>query len=308
MSKSAEIAFLVILALEAAAIITGNLFTIFVFFAQRTHLKRTCFLLINLAVADLLVGLTEPIILGTRKVPGLKAGNKTGPMEDQQRMKNPSSALQVFASSTSVVFLALISLERAHAVLRPIRHRVINTRVFICAIIITWMAGLCFGGIDLLAMYQAKMVGSYTVLVIHSCLFLSVLIICGSYLTIRTRLRPAPPELEVHKRNSMEQNVKLTRTFFIVAATSLVFWLPAIIVYTIMGSCHKECGFSPLVVEIVKFLHLANSMVNPLVYCFRMPIFKTALKKCCGRSARNIESRGIHFNVEDETVEFTTHL
>ena len=212
MLKSAETVFLVILALEAAAIISGNMFTIFIFWTQRTHLKRTCFLLINLAVADLPVGITEPIILGSGNVPGLKADHKRGQMEDEQRMKNPSSVFQVLASSTSVVFLALISLERAHAVLRPIRHRVINTRVFICAIIITWTAGFCLGGADLLAMYHAKVVGSFTVLVIHSCLFLSVLIICGSYLAIRTRLRPVSPELEVHKRKSAEQNLKLTRT------------------------------------------------------------------------------------------------
>ena len=160
----------------------------------------------------------------------------------------------------------------------------------------------------MLAMYHTEVDSSYTVLIIHSCLFLSVLIICGSYLTIRTRLRPPPPELEVHKRKSTEQNLKLTRTFFIVAAVSLVFWLPAIIVYTIMGFCRKECGFSPLVVAIVKCLHLTNSMVNPLIYCFRMPIFKNTLKKCFRRRARNIESRGVHLNVDDEPVEFTTHL
>ena len=125
MLKLEEIVFIVIFVLEAASIITGNMFTIFVFWTQRTHLRRTCFLLINLAVADLLVGITEPIVLGTEKIPTMKAA---GQMEGVQTMKNPSSAFQVLGSSTSVIFLALISLERAHAVLRPLRHRVINTR------------------------------------------------------------------------------------------------------------------------------------------------------------------------------------
>ena len=254
------------------------------------------------------MGITEPIVLGIENGRGMEQGHKAGPVEDEQRMKNPSTAFQVLGSSTSVIFLALISLERAHAVLRPLRHRVINTRIYICAITIAWTAGLCFGGIDLLAMYHTEVDSSCTVLVIHSCLFLSVLIICGSYLTIRTRLRPAPPELEVHKRKSTEQNLKLTRTFFVVAAMSLVFWLPAIIVYTIMAFCRKECGFSPLVVAIVKCLHLANSMVNPFVYCFRMPIFKNSLKKCCERRVRDVKSTVPHFNVNNEAVKFTTHL
>ena len=55
------------LTLEAVLIVFGNAFTISVFWTQRSHLKRTYFLLINLAVADLLVGITELIIIGTAK-------------------------------------------------------------------------------------------------------------------------------------------------------------------------------------------------------------------------------------------------
>ena len=104
-------------------------------------------------MADLLVGITEPIVLGTEKIPTIKAAV---PMEDVKRMKNPSSAIQVLGSSTSVIFLALISLERAHAVLRPLRHRVINTRVYIYAIVIAWIPGLCIAVENLLAMYYPE--------------------------------------------------------------------------------------------------------------------------------------------------------
>ncbi len=304
MLKSADIVFIVIFTLEAAVIITGNLFTIFTFWTQRSHLKRTYFLLINLAVADLLVGITEPIVLGTKKVPRMKAG----PMKDD--MKNPLAALQLLGSSTSVIFLALISLERAHAVLRPLRHRVTRTRVYICAIVIAWTAGLCFAGINLLTMYHRHVDSAYTGVIIHSCLFLSVLVICGSFLTIRTRLHSAAPELEVHNRKSAEQNLRLSRTFFMVAALSVMFWLPAIIVYTIMEFCLKECGFSPTVVGLVNCLHLANSMANPFVYCYRMRIFKNALKRYFGRRVNNIESKPVPSSFRNEAVkhEITTHL
>ena len=275
MLKSAEIVSLVIFLLEAAVIITGNMFTIFVFWTQRTHLRRTCVLLINLAVADLLVGITEPIVLGTEKIPRMKA---PGPMEEEKRMKNPSSAFQVLGSSTSVIFLALISLERAHAVLRPLRHRVLKTRVYIWVIVFAWTAGLCIAGAQLLAMYHTEVDSGHTGAIIHSFLFLSVLIICGCYLKIRTRLRPTTPvQLELNKHKSAEHYSRLSRTFFIVAALSLMFWLPAIIVYTVMDFCRKQCELSPPVVSFVNCLHLANSMVNPFVYCFRMRIFKNAL-------------------------------
>ena len=64
-----SITFVVIFVLEAIIIITGNTFTVFVFWTQRTHLKRTCVPLINLAVADMLVGIAEGILLGREKFP-----------------------------------------------------------------------------------------------------------------------------------------------------------------------------------------------------------------------------------------------
>ncbi|XP_078376375.1 octopamine receptor beta-1R-like [Oculina patagonica] len=302
MFKPAEIAFVGIFVMEAAAIITGNMFTILVFWTQRTHLKRTYFLLINLAVADLLVGITELIVLGTEKIPIMKAG---GPMKGVKKMKNPSSAFQVSASSTSVIFLALISLERAHAVLlRPLRHRVRNTRVYIFATVIAWTAGLCIAGEKLLAMYYTEVDKVYGTVAIHSFLFMCVLFICASYLTVRIRLYYPAPEINIHNQRSIEQNLRLSRTFFIVAAVSLVFWLPAVVVYIIRSICRKVC-YPPMVVTFVNFLHLANSMVNPFVYCFRMPIFRNALKKCRERREDNF---AVPHNVVNEAFEFTTHL
>ena len=300
MLKSTDVLFIVIFVLEAAVIIIGNTFTILIFCTQRSHLKRTCFLLVNLAIADLLVGITEPIVLGTEKIPKMKVVR----VEDEKKIKNPSSTVQILASSTCVIFLALISLERVHAVLRPLQHRVVSTRVYISAIIFSWSAGLCLAGSTLLPINHREVDSAYVIVAIHSFLFLCVLIICASYLTIRTRLHSVtPPELEIHNQRSMDQNVRLSRTFFIVAAVSLVFWFPAIVVYTTIELC-KVC-VSPMVVRTVNCLHLANSMINPFVYCLRMPIFKNALKKYCSRRSRAIESGTVHFNVKDETIEAT---
>ena len=300
MLKSTDILFITTFALEAAVIIIGNTFAIFIFCTQGSHLKRTCFLLVNLAIADLLVGIAETIVLTTEKIPRMKVIR----VKDVESIKNPSSTVQVFGSSTSVIFLALISLERVHAVLRPLQHRVASTRVYISTIIFSWTAGLCLAGSTLLPMNHTEVDGVYVTVAIHSFLFLCVLIICASYLTIRTRLHSVTsPEIEIHDQRSMDQNVRISRTFFLVAAVSLVFWLPAIAVYTTKELC-KGC-VSPVVVRTVNCLHLANSMINPFVYCLKMPIFKNALKKCCRRRSRAIEpgTVTVHFNVKDETVE-----
>ena len=69
MLDSAAVVVLFFSIVEALFIVIGNIFTIFVFWKHHTRLKRTSFLLINLAVADLLVGLIETLAIETSKIP-----------------------------------------------------------------------------------------------------------------------------------------------------------------------------------------------------------------------------------------------
>ena len=268
MLTSTVIAFIAITQLEATIIIIGNAFTIFVFWTRTPHLKRTYFILINLAVADLLVGITAPIVLWTESIPS----------ELTQIPRNPSIAFQLLASSTSIFFLALISLERAFAVLWPIRYRATNTGAYIYSIAIVWAVGFCMFGLCMLSMYHTKVEWKYVAVPINSSLLISLLVICASYLKIRTRLRlPAPGELDSHSRQSTERNLRLSRTLFLVTAASLVFWLPSVVLYATRDFC--PLCYPQDVLWFVNALHLANSMVNPFVYSYRMAIFKEALKK-----------------------------
>ena len=287
MPDAIAIVFIAVFTVEALVIIIGNTLTIFVFWTHRFHLKRTYFLLINLAVADLLVGVTESKVLGSEKIPNLisKAERKEG------RGVNPTGAFQVLGFSTSVFFLALIALERVFAVLWPLRHLVTSTRAYVYSIVIVWAAGFSMAAISSLLPTYHPEVRRVSAVVVHLCLFISLLVICASYLTIRNRLRSQTLGIEVHFQNSREQNLRLSRTLFIVVAVSLVVWLPAFAVFSITAFC-RRC-FPPHLVWSANVLHLANSMVNPFVYSFRMPIFKDALRKLRRKSRRNIELRTV---------------
>ena len=281
MISSTFTAFVVIYTLEAFVIIVGNTFTIIVFWSQRSQLKRTYSILINLAVSDLLVGIAEPIVLGTEKI-----AKMTASPGKEKSSTNPSSAFQVLASSTSVLFLALISLERVYSVLWPVQHRATSTRTYIFTITAVWGLGLCFFGLSVLSLYHTKLEMRYVTLTIHASLFMALLVICGSYLQIRKKLRAnVIPGEEIHARHKAERNLRLSRTVFVVMAVSLVFWLPATILYTAKDFCCPPC-LRPIAVSLVNVLHLANSMVNPIVYSFRMVIFKDALKKLSRRCRR----------------------
>ena len=289
MPSSTGVIFIFVSALEATFIIVGNSFAIFVFWRKIHHQKASYYLLINLAVADLLVGIAEPIVLATEKIPRMNTER-----EPNRSSQNPSSALQLLASSASVLFLALVAVERVYAVTWPFRHRLTTTRVYIVSIVFVWVVGLCVAGLSVLSIYHTKVERGPVIGTIHIFLFVSLLVITLSYLKIRKRLRPTSPEVTIHNIRSSEHNLRLSRTVFVVIAVSLVFWVPAFVVYIIRGFCQR-C-FSPSVVRVVNILHLANSVVNPFVYSFKMPIFKDALNRLWRKCRQNVEIAPVSVN------------
>ena len=107
---------LVVFNTECIVIVIINAFTIFAFARKRHLRKRTTYLIINLTVADLLVGaVTEPIDLYYPEY-------------------DPGFSWQDFVVSilynmfpvSSLINLSLIALERLHATLCPFRHCLIE--------------------------------------------------------------------------------------------------------------------------------------------------------------------------------------
>ncbi|CAH3198259.1 unnamed protein product, partial [Porites evermanni] len=143
-------------------------------------------------------------------------------------------------------------------------------------------------GLHLVAFYfPPKVKREHVGVTVHSCLLISLCVICGSYLKISKRLRSPAPGLDVLSRQSAEHNLRLSRTIFVAIAVSLVFWIPAIVVYITRDLCHG-C-FPPPMIVTVNALHLANSMVNPFVYSSRMQIFKDALKKLSRKRRQKVD-------------------
>ena len=144
----------------------------------------------------------------------------------------------------------------------------------------------------------------YAVATADFLLFISLVIICASYLSIRSRLYATKPDLQDgQRRSTRDQNIRLSKTFYIVVAVSLIFWLPSFVVYTINAFCW-QC-FSPTLLWFGQVLQLANSMVNPFVYSFRMKIFKDAMKKCL---KKRDDLKPVTLRVQNAPEEFTTHL
>ena len=281
MLDKTDTAFFIINATEAVLIIVGNSLAIFVFWTQNFCQRRACLLLINLSAADLLVGVAESLILATKKTQTRGQGDA----------KHPLFPFRVFASCTSLLFLALISLERVCAVFWPVRHRVSSLHIYVCSIVTVWFIGLVFGVLRLLSLYLKEVNRAYVSVVIHICLFVSFLVTCISYVKIRRRVICTSIEQNTFNTSNRldASNARLSRTLFGVFAISFSLFLPAFFVLIAKPFCRK-C-FPPILWRSVFALGLANSMVNPLVYSFKMPAFKCVLGRLRRRWRQNIEIR-----------------
>ena len=273
MYNTAIIAVLFAAILESIIIIVGNTFTVFVFWKNRNGLKRTFLLVINLAVADLFVGFTEPISIGAFIIPGHLVDENF----NSAQVKNILTAFQIMFGFGSVLFLALISVEPAYALIWPLRHRAASTRSYIYSATLAWIAAVFAGALTLLTVLEI-LDFVYLKVVLGSAKGLCLVTICVSYLAIRTRLNCKVPALDGarNRQNEPQQNAKLSRTLFIMITASLFFWIPSLVVHSSQYLC--EC-VSLLVYHISTLFRLANSLVNPIIYSFKIPIFKETFKR-----------------------------
>ena len=200
-------------------VIAGNIFTIFVFWKNRNRLKRTSFLLINLAVADLLVGFAEPIASGAYLPRRLKESSV-----NIDHNGEIFTAFQASFSFASVVFLALISLERAYALIWPLRHRAASINKYIYGTTLAWVATMCNGALHTLAINDIVNFSYWTVAM--SCVTVLCLItFCASYLAIQRSLNVRNPAIgtSYNQQKEAQQSAKLSRTQFIIITASLLF-------------------------------------------------------------------------------------
>ena len=122
-----------IILFESFLIFSGNSFTIFVFWKNRNKLKRTSFLLINLAVADLLVGLSQMIMTGGFYIPDSLQTNITSGEDNLKHLLLSSQHLSFpFAS---VFFLVLISLSFGRFAIEQQASEVIFTAPSLCGVL-----------------------------------------------------------------------------------------------------------------------------------------------------------------------------
>ena len=218
--------------------------------------KRSTYLIINLTVADLLVGAV------------------TGPLYYLNRHKENNVfrwVIQLTFPIASQVNLSLISLERLHATRFPFKHCLITKRFYFKIIIGSWLITVA---IAFVMANLTKEVRSYAW---ASFSLLTLLVLTVSYIIVIVNVQRNP-----HSQNhgSLHMERKLSVTLFIVTAVSVLTILPCAIYKSIPGHLQEKLS-NPSRVEIYDMLttiYFASSIVNPVVYAIRMQEFRKAVR------------------------------
>ena len=240
-----------------------NSLTLHSFTKNKLLQTRRHFMIINLTVADLLFG-------------------ATGMTSTVFYLLNPSDIsfglfgiLNMFTKLTCHITLCLIAIERMHAIVWPLRHKVLGCGVYKTALVLSWiLSAAIVATTSILSLYTYNSVFfEFTLPVLITAGRPGIITMITSYISIW---------VSVHRRKKDKHNTAtnqdkgLAITLLLVAGTFVVTWVIPVLYMSISHLC--SCYKPSLSVTLLTYLAPAlDSVINPLIYCFRIPGFQINL-------------------------------
>ena len=269
------------------AVIGNFLLCVTIYKDPYRRLRSTAtYLVVNLAVADLLTGLiTEPLYAA---------------FEISNFMDKEVNILYVIGESTAYVFvnasilsILTLSLDRYVAVQYPLSHgQKMDRNRIVTIIVLLWTYSLLFSLLRFMGV--PKDVFYWLDLHVNYTLFGGILI--GLYVSIyctikrqlaqslhtqgynsETRRQPIHNEIET----KIKSERKMTRTVFLLLLVAIACMLPLYIMLHVELLC-ESCMEIPLVATVSKLsepILFLNSGLNPFLYAWTIPKYRQALKQ-----------------------------
>ncbi|XP_047430349.1 trace amine-associated receptor 1-like [Mugil cephalus] len=265
----------IFLSLLTAVTICGNLLVIIsIIYFKQLH-TPTNYLILSLAVADLLIGaLMFPFNMAFSVTTCLYQNTTTC------KIRN---ALDVTISSSSVLNLCCISIDRYYAVCHPLMYNTkltdhvsmmmglgswaVSVLYGICFFVMKYYYNLCriecfflSGVISILAFYVPT--------IILLCVYSKILLVALKQVSsLRNATSQSGPVASKKER-------KATKTMAIVMGLYLICWLPIFISYPF----YTLSNIVAALVEPFNWFALSNSMFNPFIYAFFYQWFRSAFR------------------------------
>ena len=244
-------------AVTGIIVIVINSLTLYSFTKNKLLQTRRHFMIINLTVADLLFG-------------------ATGMSSAVFYLLNPSDIsfclfgiLNMFTKLACLITLCLIAIERMHAIVWPLRHHVLGFGVYKTALVLSWILSAVAATTSIVSLYTYN-----SVLILPVLIAAGIITVITSYISIW---------VSVHRRKKDKHNTAtnqdkgLAITLLLVAGTFVVTWVIPVLYMSISHLC--SCYKPSLSVTLLTYLAPAlDSVINPVIYCFRIPGFQDKLK------------------------------
>ena len=272
-SKAKGIAWCSVFILATLLVVVGNLLTIVLFAVNKSLRRKSLFLVINMAFADLILGiLSMPAYIFFIGEYNFKLW--TGSM---------SSALDYAHDIVDVVFMhaslitaAMISGERFYAIGFPYMYKqTLSMRTYCIVISMSWILTILVVAFEMALGYlTSSEYGRYAWI---SFGVIVTFVICGCNISIWRKFQNG--ELTFQAQNRAALNRRLTKTLLFVSVLALLSWLPLIVMDAlefVFGVTIPTGNFY----YTVTLLSYSNSFVNPVVYGLGVPEFRHALAIC----------------------------
>ncbi|XP_072306124.1 trace amine-associated receptor 1-like [Eucyclogobius newberryi] len=254
--------------------ICGNLLVIISIIYFRQLHTPTNYLILSLAVADLLVGFVVfPLTLNF---------SFSLCRFEKDFFCIVRSTFDISLCTCSILNLCCISIDRYYSVCQPLTYREkITDNVILIMILVSWTVS-AFIGIGLTVMNQKRCEGNCFIDVVlvnimglifafYGPVFVMLCIYFKIFLVAQKQAR----SIQGTRSGTMER--KATKTLAMVMGLFLLCWLPFYICTTVMS--FSPGSFLPLAfIELLNWLALINSTLNPFIYGLFYSWFRAAFR------------------------------
>ena len=263
-SSDELVVFVSLYAFLLLAIVLGNGLVLLAFSVNERLRTATNKVIMGLAVSDILVGFVSiPCWLYIT-------------ITEHEKMPVSLFSYQfyitfdIFIGSASILQLTALSIERCHAIVRPLRHRTLSIKVFYTMVLLPWLYAAIIASLQPVQYKRWKEL--YTLLMTTTCFFIPFVIIFIAYLSIYRFARCQPIAKHRSERKAHKKDLRLAVTLAVITGLFVVAWLPLFVV-SMIGTYYPQYlppseGIAR-VLQLVKFCHYSNSALNPLVYACR---------------------------------------
>lgn len=266
----------------ATVIIIGNSILLYTTYKDPRRSLRTppSYLITNLSVSDLLLGLFNVLLVAVRDVYRSQLQQMPSVVLFKAIMYTVLSTT-LFVSSYTIIAM---SITCDIAISKPMEYKSIitkrRTKIFIAVL---WVISLTTCVLPVTNISEK----TYTLIYLHTHATLPAILLTATYVHVFRALARRTRELQEGgydsiARNSLERKRNMAVTVVIILVLFFITYMPQYITLHLLYFC-KPCKdsltFHKIDVALSRFLFI-NSAINPFVYAWKVPKYRRAFSDC----------------------------